>query len=286
MASITACSRADAPTRTTSVAELLARSGLRRAEARLLLAAFLGVPVETLVAYPEQRVDDGTAASFAAAADRRARGEPVAYLLGEKEFFGHRFAVSPAVLVPRPETELLVEMALRRLQSRPASRVLDLGTGSGCFAISVALHCPAATVVAVDRSAGALEVAGSNARRLGARVEFIAGDWYEDIRSRFDLVIANPPYVAAADPHLHELRYEPMHALVAGADGLDDLRRIVAGAPAQLNSGGALLVEHGHDQAASVRELFTRAGFDGIETHRDLAGIERVCAGTMPENPV
>lgn len=286
MTAITAHGQDAALARTTPVAELLARSGLPRAEARRLLAAVLGVPVERLVAHPEQRVDDGAAARFAATADRRARGEPAAYLLGEKEFFGHRFAVSPAVLVPRPETELLVELALPRLRARPASRVLDLGTGSGCIAITLALQYPAATVVAVDRSAAALEVAGSNARRLGARVEFIAGDWYEDVRGRFDLVVANPPYVAAADPHLHELRFEPMHALVAGADGLDDLRRIVAGAPAQLNSGGALLVEHGHDQAAGVRELFARAGFDGIETHRDLAGIERACAGTMRQTPV
>jgi len=275
-----------APVLTTSVAELLARSGLSRAEARLLLAAVLGVPVERLVAHPEQRVDDGTAARFAAVAVRCAEGEPVAYLLGEKEFFGRPFAVSPAVLVPRPETELLVELALRRLRSRPASRVLDLGTGSGCIAVTLALQCPAATVVAVDRSVGALEVARSNARRLGARVEFVAGDWYDGVGGRFDLIVANPPYVAVADPHLHALSHEPTHALVAGADGLDDLRCIIAGAPAQLNSGGALLVEHGHDQAASVRELFVRAGFDGIETHRDLAGIERVCAGTMRQTPV
>jgi release factor glutamine methyltransferase len=190
------------------------------------------------------------------------------------------------VLVPRPETELLVELALARLRSRSAPRVLDLGTGSGCIAVTLALECPQADVVAVDRSADALAVAQANARRLGATVEFAQGDWYQAVDGRFDLVVANPPYVAAADPHLRELRHEPQHALVAGADGLADLRRIVAWAPAHLNFGGSLAVEHGHDQAASLRELLAQAGFVDVETHRDLAGIERVCTGALPAAPV
>ena len=269
-----------------TVGQLLAASALPRVEARLLLAAALGAPVESLIARPERDVDDETAARFATLARRRRQGEPVAYLLGEKEFYGRRFAVSPAVLVPRPETELLVQLALQRLRRRSAPRVLDLGTGSGCIAITLALECPGAAVVAVDRSADALAVARTNAQRLDAAVEFVFGDWYEPVSGRFDLVVANPPYVAAADPHLAELQREPQQALVAGADGLADLRRIVAGAPARLNSGGALAVEHGHDQAASVRELFVRAGFVDIETHRDLAGIERACSGVSPTPPV
>ncbi len=270
----------------TSAATLLAGSELSRSEARLLLAAALGLPIEALIAHPERAVDDATAHRFADLCARRVRGEPIAYLIGAKEFYGRSFTVSPAVLVPRPETELLVQLALQRLRAKPAPRVLDLGTGSGCIAITLALECPAATVVAVDRSADALSVASANARRLGAAVEFLLGDWYENLVGRFDLIVANPPYVAAADAHLAELRHEPQHALVAGADGLADLRRIVTGAPARLTSGGSLAVEHGHDQAASLRELLAQAGFVDVETHRDLAGIERVCTGALPAAPV
>lgn len=270
----------------TPAATLLAGSDLSRSEARLLLAAALGVPVEALIARPERAVDDTTASRFAVLCARRAKGEPIAYLLGGKEFYGRRFAVSAAVLVPRPETELLVDLALARLQARRAPSVLDLGTGSGCVAITLALECPAVTVLAVDRLAEALAVARSNAQGLGANIEFVLGDWYENVGGRFDLIVANPPYVAAADPHLRELQHEPRHALVAGADGLADLRRIVAGAPVHLNSGGSLAVEHGHDQGAGVRELFARAGFVDIETHRDLAGIERVCTGRLLATPV
>lgn len=270
----------------TSAATLLAGSELSRSEARLLLAEALGLPIEALIAHPQRTVEDASARRFADLCARRVQGEPIAYLIGEKEFYGRSFTVSPAVLVPRPETELLVQVALQRLRAESAQRVLDLGTGSGCIAITLALECPAATVVAIDRSAAALAVASANARRLGARVEFLPGDWYEDLVGRFDLIVANPPYVAAADPHLAELRHEPQHALVAGADGMADLRRIVAGAPARLTSGGSLAVEHGHDQGASVHQLFARAGFVDIETHRDLAGIERVCVGTVGANPV
>lgn len=265
----------------TSVGALLARSVLPRAEARLLLASVLGLPIEALIARPERPVDETTAARFADLAARRSRGEPVAYLLGEKEFYGRSFAVSPAVLVPRPETELLVELALARLRPLPTPRVLDLGTGSGCIAVTLALECPAASLLAVERSADALAVARANAHRLGARVEFVLGDWYENLDGRFDAIVANPPYVAAADAHLLALQQEPRDALVAGADGLADLRRIVAAAPAHLHPGGWLAVEHGHDQAARVHRLFALASFVAIETHRDLAGIDRVCTGTL-----
>ncbi len=262
-------------------AQLLAASALPRLEARLLLAAALGTTVERLLARPELGVGAEASARFAALADRRANGEPVAYLLGEKEFYGLRFEVTAAVLVPRPETELLVEVALAGLRPSPAPRVLDLGTGSGCVAIAVALHCPAARVLAVDRCPDALAVARRNARQLGARVDFALADWMEGIDSRFDLIVANPPYVAEDDPHLRDLRHEPRSALAAGADGLDALRRIVAAAPARLGPGGRLAVEHGHDQGAAVRALFAAAGFTDVGTVRDLAGLERVCAGTV-----
>jgi release factor glutamine methyltransferase len=264
----------------TSAAALLADSGLARTEARRLLAAALGAPIETLIARPEQAVDDTAATRFAALCARRARGEPIAYLLGEKEFYGRSFTVSPSVLVPRPETELLVQLVLQRLQDLRAPRVLDLGTGSGCIAITLALECANAHIVAVDRSAAALAIASGNAQRLTAGIEMLRSDWFECVTGRFDVIVANPPYVAAADPHLAALAHEPRDALAAGVDGLDDLRRIVAGAPAHLVPGGWLAVEHGFDQAANVRELFASAGFAGIETHRDLAGVERACTGT------
>ncbi len=263
----------------TTVTDLLAGSSLPRAEARLLLAFALGVPVEALVARPERDVDATTVERFRALCLRRAAEEPIAYLRGAKEFHGRTFRVSPAVLVPRPETELLVELALSLVAGRPAPRLLDLGTGSGCVAITLALERPAARVVAVDRSADALAVARDNARTLGAGVEFVASDWFGDVSGRFDLIVANPPYVADADPHLGALAHEPRSALAAGSDGLDDLRRIVAGAPAHLVPGGWLAVEHGHDQGEAVRRLFAAAGFVDVGTHRDLAGIERVCAG-------
>lgn len=262
-----------------SVAELLNASTLPRNEARLLLAAAIGTTVERLVARPEQMVDDAVAGRYRDLSDRRLHGEPVAYLLGEKEFYGRRFEVTPAVLVPRPETELLVETALARLRTLAAPRVLDLGTGSGCIAVTLTLECTAARVHAVDRSAEAVELARRNASRLGGQVEFALGDWYAAVDGRFDLIVANPPYVAAGDPHLPALGHEPRRALASGQDGLDDLRRIVAGAPGHLLAGGWLAVEHGYHQGGAVRELFARAGFVSIETVRDLAGLERVCVG-------
>jgi len=264
----------------TSAAELLAASTLPRAEARLLLAAAIGTTVERLIARPEQIVDRATAGRYGDLVARRRQGEPIAYLLGEKEFYGRCFEVTSAVLVPRPETELLIDVALARLRTLSSPRVLDLGTGSGCIAITLALECPTARVHAVDHSAQVLGVARRNASHLGARVEFAVGDWYARVTGGFDLIVANPPYVAAADPHLAALGHEPWQALAAGIDGLDDLRRIVAGAAEHLNPGGCLAVEHGFDQGAGVRKLFAQAGFRGIETHRDLAGIERACVGT------
>jgi release factor glutamine methyltransferase len=262
-------------------ARLLSESGLSRPEGRALLAAVLGLPIEALIAHPQRVVDDGAAKRFRDLAGRRAGGEPLAYLVGQKEFYGRRFSVSPAVLVPRPDTEVLVDVALAKLRNRSSTRVLDLGTGSGCIAITLAVECPSACVTAVERSAAALQVARGTADRLGARVRWLAGDWYEGLAGTFDVIVANPPYVAAADEHLADLQHEPRAALVSGADGLDDLKHIIAGARAHLAPAGTLLVEHGHDQAAAVRALFLTARFADITSHRDLAGIERVCSGRV-----
>jgi len=258
-----------------TVATLLKTSGLPLLEARALLAHELTRTREALVAHPELEVEAAAARQFEQLAARRRAGEPLAYLLGEREFYGRRFAVSPAVLVPRPETELLVQLALDRTRTLFAPNVLDLGTGSGCIAISIALDVAQAEVVGTDISPGALDVARTNATNLDARVGFIESDWYIGIRGHFDVIASNPPYVAQGDAHLSDLKYEPELALMAG-DGLSCLRRIIDGAPAHLSTGGWLLVEHGYDQAQAVRELFERAGFDAIQTARDQAGIERV----------
>jgi release factor glutamine methyltransferase len=269
-----------------TVGRLLAASGLPLSEARALLAHLLAVPRERLVAWPDQQVAAADAARFDALAQRRRDGEPLAYLLGEREFFGRPFRVTPAVLVPRPETELLVEAALAALHRLPADQklqVLDLGTGSGCIAISIALGCPQAVVTAVDASADALTVAADNARRLGASVLWRRGDWYAGLQQRFELIVSNPPYIAPGDPHLPALTFEPVSALVGDDfDGLGCLRRIIDGARVHLAEGGWLMVEHGHDQGAGVRAQFAAAGCDEVRTLRDAAGIERVCLGRQP----
>lgn len=210
-------------------------------------------------------------------------GEPLAYVLGGQPFRGHNYQVSPGVLVPRPDTETLVEAALARLDLDGSAEVLDLGTGSGCVAIEIALARPRARVAAVDASAAALAVARGNAALLGAPgVAFLESDWYGAAAGRrFDGVVSNPPYVAEGDPHLGQLAAEPRAALVAGPDGLVDLRHIVARAPGHLKPGGWLCVEHGFAQGEAVRALFARAGFEGIETLRDAGGRERVCAGRL-----
>ena len=267
------------------VAALLRASGLPPAEARTLLAHRTGCTRESLIAHPEQGLDDAKAEQFLQDAARRRAGEPLAYLIGEREFYSRRFAVTPAVLVPRPETELLVQMALERAAGIAAPRILDLGTGSGCIAISLALELPGADVVATDISAGALDVARANARQLGAQVAFVAGDWYASVEGRFDLIVANPPYVAPGDPHLADLRFEPASALAASDHGLSCLRQIIAGAPEHLHAGGRLLLEHGYDQAIAVHEMLASGGFEEISTARDHAGIERTTAGRFGLKP-
>jgi release factor glutamine methyltransferase len=275
----------------TSIASLLAeaRQQIPAAEARQLLGHVLDRSAAWLEAHRDEPCDAALADKYSALVGRRAAGEPVAYLLGKREFYGRDFAVSPAVLIPRPETELLVDVAKEKVgagwTANSAARILDLGTGSGCIAITLALELPLARVTAVDVAADALQVARANARQLGATVEFLASDWFEALPAqRFDLIVANPPYVASGDPHLDQgdLRHEPVGALTDQADGLAALRHIVANAPHWLAPGGGLYFEHGYDQAPAVFALLADAGFTLIEQHRDLAGIVRVSGGRLP----
>lgn len=270
-------------TATLSVMLVTAQQAIDPVDARALLSHVLRRDAAYLIAHADDALDAAAAERFRALAARRAAGEPVAYLTGEREFHSLTFKVTPAVLIPRPETELLVELALERIPEGHASRVLDLGTGSGCIAVSIAKARPSAHVVAVDRSEEALAVARDNARQLGAgNVAFRASEWYGALGSElYDVIVSNPPYVASGDAHLQQgdLRYEPQAALASGADGLDAIRAIVAGAPAHLAAGGWLVIEHGYDQAARCRELMERADLQFVSTRRDLAGLERVSSG-------
>ncbi|MBI4937518.1 MAG: peptide chain release factor N(5)-glutamine methyltransferase [Nitrosomonadales bacterium] len=262
-------------------------------EARALLGRALGnVSRAWLIAHEPDPVASEQQATFEQLLIRRLAGEPIAYILGEREFFGLTFLVTPATLIPRPDTELLVELALQRIPQPSPSyarrgeslfRVLDLGTGCGAIALSIALERPDAEITAVDVSPKALAVAQENVRRLGTgKVCLLRSDWFSELANeRFDLAISNPPYIADSDAHLEQgdLRFEPRAALASGADGLDDIRRIVAQAKTHLKPGGWLLFEHGYDQAAAVRDILREAGFGAVFSARDLAGIERVSGG-------
>jgi len=245
-------------------------------EARLLLAHVTGFSEATVLAHPDRALPPEHAQRFTDFAERRGRGEPVAYILGEKDFYGLRLAVTPAVLIPRPETELLVDLALQR----QFSSVLDLGTGSGALALAIKRQRPAARVVAVEDSAVALVVAQRNGRALGLDVDWRHGDWFDAVPGeRFHLIVANPPYVAVGDSHLADLRYEPAAALVAGSDGLDAMREIIPRAREHLERGAWLLVEHGKGQEGAVRALMQTSGLEEVRTWPDLAGIGRVTGG-------
>ncbi len=263
-----------------------ARARIDGVDAEFLLAHVLGKPRGWLFAHRDDPADGEAAAAFAALVRRREAGEPVAYLTGHRGFWRFDLAVTPATLIPRPETELLVEQALARLPGGSGARVADLGTGSGAIAIALAHERPRATVVATDASAAALDVAQANAQRLGlVNIRFVQGDWFAPLRGeRFALIASNPPYIALGDPHLGEgdLRFEPAAALGSGTDGLDAIRRIVAAAPAHLEPGGWLLLEHGWDQGDAVRALLVAAGFADVATVRDLEDRDRVSLGRKP----
>jgi len=269
-----------------TVAEALALArwhGVARLDAQLLLGHLTGRERAWLIANDDIDLSVPDAAAFEALCVRRATDEPLAYLVGRKEFRGLELEVNANVLVPRPDTEVLVEWALGILAGlRPRAAVVDLGTGSGAIALAVAAACDA-VVCATDSSAEALLVARRNAVRHGLAVEFAQGSWWAPLASRrFDLALSNPPYVAADDPHLVALRHEPATALTPGGDGLGALREIVQDAPAHLRPGACLLLEHGHDQADAVAALLAAAGFVDITSRRDLAGRLRCTGGRVP----
>ena len=269
----------------------LARSiGVERLDAHLLLAHVLGQSRAWLLAHGDDAVSSDRALAFEALARRRAAGEPFAYLVGEREFHGLTLAVSDAVLVPRPDTETLVDWALALLQDElrdtSAPALLDLGTGSGAIALALKNGCPDARVWAGERSADALAVARANATRLALDVRFAQGDWWEALAGEpdvptFDLVVSNPPYIAADDPHLAALTHEPLSALVAADDGLADIVRIATGARGRLRAGGWLLFEHGWEQAAAVQAILQRAGFGDVRTRADIEGRARCTGGRL-----
>ncbi|USX21070.1 peptide chain release factor N(5)-glutamine methyltransferase [Oxalobacteraceae bacterium OTU3REALA1] len=261
-----------------TVGALQVQSLLDALDNRILLCHALGLTRVSLITQSERALDADEAQRFAALVQRRLDGEPIAYIVGQREFFGLPFEVSGAVLIPRPDTELLVELTLERLP--PSGRVLDMGTGSGAIAVALAHTRRDTDVTALDVSGEALAVARRNAAANGARVAFLQSDWYAalDGLPPFDVIASNPPYIASGDRHLSEgdLRYEPVGALTDHADGLSALRIIVAGAKARLKPGGWLLMEHGYDQSAAVRQLLSEQGYTDVQSWTDLAGIERV----------
>ena len=267
------------PTVMSALAQARAR-GIARLDAQVMLARLLGCTRTRLIAYDQTVLDAAVAAGWRSWLERRAAGEPLAYLLGEKEFRGLMLELTAEVLVPRPETELLVDWADELLSAAPlagkAVEVVDLGTGSGAIALAVKQAQPQSRVVASDISESAIAVARRNAGRLGLTVEFVRASWWQGLADRrFDLVLSNPPYIDAADPALSALSHEPHAALTPGIDGLAAIAEVIAGAPAHLHRGGWLIVEHGWDQGERARARLRQAGFAQVTTRRDLAGHER-----------
>ena len=261
-----------------TVGEALRGAPIDAREARLLLAAASGVSEAGILAWPERALAVAVEERFQDYVQRRGSGEPVAYILGRKEFYGIELGVTPAVLIPRPETELLVDLALER----GFASAVDLGTGSGAIALALKQARPSARVTAVDASVEALQVAKKNAAALDLEVRFVHGRWLAPLGAeRFDLIVSNPPYVAAGDPHLAELAFEPRSALVAGPGGLEALRQIAAEAPLHLTTGGWLLLEHGMGQDGAVRALLDAQGLEKTASWPDLAGIPRVTGGRL-----
>ena len=265
-----------------TIGGLLRESGLPRLDAELLLCSVLGCERVRLIARAEEAVDSSRARSAHARFARRRAGEPVSYITGWREFYGLALRVTPEVLIPRPETECLVELALDRLPSGAPGRVLELGTGSGAIAIALARERPGLAIVATDVSEAALALARRNARDHGAEIDFVLSDWFDALApGQFDLIVSNPPYVQAGDIHLErgDLRFEPRLALVGGEDGLAGIREIATGAQNRLRPDGSLLMEHGYDQGGRCAELLSALGYAGVADFRDLAGLPRVCAG-------
>ncbi|WP_292044117.1 peptide chain release factor N(5)-glutamine methyltransferase [Massilia sp. UBA6681] len=265
-----------------TIRQMLAALPLEPLENRILLCHALGVSRVGLITQSERALTSAEAAHLDALVQRRLAGEPIAYIVGEREFFGLPFRVGPGVLIPRPDTELIVELSLERLP--PRGRLLDMGTGSGAIAVACAHSRRDASVTALDLSEEALAIARANAAANGAQVRFLRSDWFAAIgEERFELIASNPPYIAAGDAHLSQgdLRFEPVGALTDHADGLTALLNIVDGAPDHLVPGGWLLLEHGYDQAEAVRALLAARGFLEVQSWRDLAGIERVSGGRL-----
>jgi release factor glutamine methyltransferase len=254
-----------------------------RIEVQCLLQRVLHVPRVYLLAHPERSLTETEFMHYNTLLQRRLKGEPIAYILGEREFFGLNLKVTPATLIPRPDTELLVELALQRLPVNKPCAVLDLGTGTGAIALAIAHARPQDAVLACDASIGALDVAKENAHALDLRnVKFVQSNWFAAVgEQRFDLIVSNPPYIAEGDPHLAQgdVCFEPVSALISGIDGLDDIRHIITQSSAYLLPGGWLLLEHGYDQAERVRDLLQQAEFNAVFSACDLAGIERVSGG-------
>jgi len=262
----------------------LSDCGDARLESQILLGHALGVSRGWLAAHGDESADPKAVDVFRELVRRRRGGEPVAYLVGRREFYGLDFRVTPDVLIPRADTETLIEAALDKLPANVQADVLDLGTGSGCVAITLAHERPAARFTAVDVSSAALNVARQNAQAVDVGVEFVHSHWFEALAGRcFDMIISNPPYVAAQDPHLQQgdLRFEPTPALASGNDGLADIRQIVTGSPDHLRSGGWLLFEHGYDQAHASRDLLVDTGFVDVYAWVDIAGLSRVAGGRL-----
>jgi len=257
-----------------------------RYESQLLLQHALKVNRAWLIAHENDDLAANIQHAFDALIQRRIGGEPIAYILGNREFYGLNLAVTPATLIPRPDTEVLVEIALGKIPANEPAQILDLGTGTGAIALAIAQQRPQAQVTGVDASSPALEVAISNSRQLHiSNLHFVLSDWFNDLdHSRFDVIVSNPPYIEEADTHLQQgdLRFEPLSALASGADGLDDIRRIIDGCLIHLKPQGWLMFEHGYNQAATVRELMAQTGLVNIETFKDLGGNDRVTIGKNP----
>jgi release factor glutamine methyltransferase len=264
-----------------------AQQATDRIEARVLLREVLNQNDAYLLAHGDDTLSAEQAQQYVALVVRRVAGEPIAYITGSREFHGREFKVTPAVLIPRPETELLVELALQRLSADAPYRVLDLGAGSGCIGITIAAERPQAQVTLLDASEAALEIARANAAQWApANTTLLRSDWYSAIAAeRYDLIVANPPYVAEGDAHLQQgdLRFEPLTALASGVDGLSDLQQIIARAPQHLRAGGWLLLEHGFDQAVACAWLLEAAGFQEVFNAPDLAGMPRVSGGKVDD---